>query len=322
LWYLPYPKGEISRITNDLNEYRGLSLSADSSTLSTVRIEQASDIWTLRNANSEAKQITTDASSLDGLWGVSWTADKRLIYTSTSSGNEDLWIMSDSGQNARQLTIGEMAKVAPSACGEGGNAVFMSRSAEGTHIWRIGLDGNGLKQITNGASEGIPQCIDDHSFLYVKPGEGGWSLWKESLDGGKAFRLSEVPSLGPAVSPDGKWIAYAFLDEMHNKKIAIISSAGGPPAHTLPLSSTVLVDTGVGLKWTTDSKALAYVDLCNGVPNLCVQPVEGGDPKQITSFKSGEIFSYDIAHDGTIALARGTLSRNVVLIRNFTVSSQ
>lgn len=322
IWFLSYPKGEVSRITNDLNEYRSLSLTSDSSTIISVRLEQSSNIWVIDGQNSQPQQITHGAASLDGLWGISWTNDGKMIYTSIASGEEDLWLMTADGKNAKQLTTGQIAKIAPSSCPDGRYTVFMSRGSEGTHIWRIGMDGSGLKQLTDGASEGIPQCIDGRSVIYVSPGAGQWSLWKTSIDGGEAVQLTDRPSLSPVVSPDGKLIAYTFLDEKHDKNIGIISTEGGTPVKTLPLSSTVLVDIGLGLRWTSDARALTYIDVVDGVSNIWIQPLNGSSPKQRTNFKSGEIFSYDVSRNGKIAMARGSSARDVVLISDFAAQSR
>lgn len=322
IWFISYPGGEVSRITNDLNEYRSLSLTSDSSTIISVRLEQSSNIWVIDGQNSEAEQITHGATSLDGLWGISWTNDGKIVYTSTASGEEDLWLLTADGKNAKQLTTGQIAKIAPSCCPDGRYTVFMSRGGEGSHIWRIGMDGSGMKQLTAGASEGIPYCIDGRSLIYVSPGAGNWSLWKMSIDGGEGVQLTDRPSLSPAVSPDGNLIAYAFLDEKREKNIGIIRTEGGANIKTLPLSSTVSIDVGLGLRWTRDARALTYVDTVDGISNIWTQPLIGGPPKQRTNFQSGEIFSFDVSRNGEIAVTRGTSARDVVLIRDLTTARQ
>ena len=89
IWHVSYPNGKVSRITNDLNEYRGLSLAGDQNMLVTIRLEQTSSVWVADGWNSEPNRITHGTGSLEGLWGVSWTADGRIVYTSIASGNEE-----------------------------------------------------------------------------------------------------------------------------------------------------------------------------------------------------------------------------------------
>jgi len=56
----------------------------------------------------------------------------------------------------------------------------------------------------------------------------------------------------------------------------------------------------------------------NGVSNLWEQPLAGGDPKQLTNFASGDIFDFDWSADHKrLLLTRGSLSSDVVLLRNF-----
>src|SRR5205809_74569 len=49
IWHLSYPGGQARRITNDLHNYLGLSLTADSAALVTVQSEQVSNIWIAPN---------------------------------------------------------------------------------------------------------------------------------------------------------------------------------------------------------------------------------------------------------------------------------
>jgi hypothetical protein len=57
-----------------------------------------------------------------------------------------------------------------------------------------------------------------------------------------------------------------------------------------------------------------YVRTVNGVGNLWTQPLSGGPPKQLTSFTSGLIFSQAWSRDGRLALSRGSMASDVVLI--------
>jgi Tol biopolymer transport system component len=67
-----------------------------------------------------------------------------------------------------------------------------------------------------------------------------------------------------------------------------------------------------------DGKAVAYVDTHEGVSNIWSQPIDGGSPQQLTRFKSDRTFSFGLSPDGRqLVLARGTQTRDVVLIRDF-----
>jgi Tol biopolymer transport system component len=106
LWYLSYPGGEARKITNDLNAYNGVTLTADSSALATVQSQQLASIWTAPLGDAaRARQATSGASNYDGFFGLAWAPDGRLAYTSNASGNLDVWIAGADGSNSRQLTV-------------------------------------------------------------------------------------------------------------------------------------------------------------------------------------------------------------------------
>ncbi len=54
-----------------------------------------------------------------------------------------------------------------------------------------------------------------------------------------------------------------------------------------------------------------------GVSNIWRRPLDGGEPKQVTSFTSDRITAFAVSRDGKrLALARGTTTSDVVLIKD------
>lgn len=71
------------------------------------------------------------------------------------------------------------------------------------------------------------------------------------------------------------------------------------------------------LRWMPDGRALCYIDIRKGVSNLWRLPLDGGPPKQITDFKTDQIFQFDWSRDGRwLALARGSVTSDVVLVKD------
>ena len=69
--------------------------------------------------------------------------------------------------------------------------------------------------------------------------------------------------------------------------------------------------------WSPNN-TLTYIDQRNGVSNIWSQPIDGSPPKQLTNFKSGRIFQFAWSPDGKwLALARGTMTSDVVMIKDF-----
>jgi len=70
------------------------------------------------------------------------------------------------------------------------------------------------------------------------------------------------------------------------------------------------------LRWTSDNLSLLHIKTEGGTSNLWAQPISGGPPQQITHFNSLVILSFDLSRDGKLVMERGTLNRDVVLIRD------
>jgi serine/threonine protein kinase/Tol biopolymer transport system component len=316
VWHLPYPTGEARRITNDVNDYRNVTMTADSRALVTVQKDQLSNVWTLSADGdaSRASQITS--GKYNGWMGLSWTPDGRIVYTSNASGNSDIWIMDADGTNQKQLTANTGANSSPSVSPDGRYVVFISERTGTSLVWRMNLDGNNLKQLSDSKSY-FPQVSPDSRWVvYGSYDSGRWTIWKVSIDGGSPVRLSDKIAESAVISPDGKLIAFSFSDEQANwqHRIAVIPFEGGQPLKTFDASPTA----GWTLRWAQNGRALTYIDTRSGVSNIWSQPLDGGKPTQITDFKADQIFFFDWSSDGKqLATSRGLVTTDVVLISDF-----
>jgi Tol biopolymer transport system component len=316
LWYASYPGGEVRRVTNDVNNYEGVSLTADSAAAVSVQSEQSSNIWVVPDADvSRAKQITSGKSN--GTQGVAWTPDGRVVFTSSASGSPNIWIMDQGGGHQKQLTSGAWADGLPSVSPDGRYIVFVSNRTGGDHIWRIDLDGSNPTQLTSGNAERWPHCTPDSKWV-IYASFGNFRLWKVPISGGKPAQLTDNTTARPTISPDGKLISCGYYDEHTLEwKLAIIPSDGGSPQTVLDVPQNFTF-ARVTYPWTPDGQALSYIGREAGVSNVWRLPLSGGQPKQMTDFKTDHIFSFDWSRDGEqLALARGTETSDVVLIRDF-----
>lgn len=93
---------------------------------------------------------------------------------------------------------------------------------------------------------------------------------------------------------------------------AIIPVEGGSPLKTFdisPLQSR--------FQWNSDGRALLYTLTRDGVTNIWSLPIDGGQPKQLTDFKSDQIFRFSWSSDGKqLVVARGSVSSDVVLMND------
>jgi eukaryotic-like serine/threonine-protein kinase len=307
--------GAQRRVTNDLNRYVGVSLTSDSKSLVTVQVDRRANIWVApagADAAARARQVTSGVA-VEGIGGIAWTPDGRVVYSSQASGNWDIWIMDADGQNQRQLTRDSDQNLFPTVSPDGSTIVFESYRGGGSHVWLMNTDGTNQRRLTGGSAEFTPQFTADGRFVvYQALGGGKWNLWRVAVEGGEPQPVAENVLTAPALSPDGKHFAYPYWDEQaQTTRTAVVSFADGRRVKTfdaLPLA----------LKWSPDSRSLCYIDTRGGVSNLWAQALAGGAPRRLTDFRSDELFAFAFSPDGRqLALARGNVTRDVVLIKDF-----
>ena len=323
IWYVSYPEGEARRVTNDLNNYTGVSLTSDSNRLVTVQSETSANVWLVPNGDAKrATRTTSGTGKIDGRDGLALTPEGKIVYASKASGNLDLWVMNGDGTNQRQLTENSRINNHPAVSPDGRYIVFASDRTGASNIWRTDIDGSNARQLTRGSGENNPQCSADGKWVvYTLLGAGKPTLWRVSIDGGAPQELTDRYTTAAALSPDGKSLACLYREEQPNSplKLAIFPLEGGEPTRVfdapIPAEEVSLVPPP---RWTTDGRALTYVVTSAGVSNIWVQPIDGGAPRQLTMFNADRIFSFEWSRDGNqLLVARGMVASDVVLISNF-----
>ena len=321
LWLVTYPEGKLNKITNDLNNYLGLSLTADGKTIVSIQYERLSNVWSASKEDGRLeRQITFDKDKDEGMSGVALAPDGKIVYTARITGVQDLWIINADGSGRRQLTFDSRSNFSPEVAPDNRYIAFVSDRSGSSSIWRMDLDGGNPKQLTNGSGiAALPAFSPDGRWIIYQftGADNQPTVWKVSIEGGEPIQLTDVYSGKPVISPDGEFFAcyYGKAAADSQTKIAVIPISGGQPSRVIDLP---LVVKSPMFRWTTDGRGLIYVDNRNRVYNLWIQPLDNSAPTQLTDFKSEEIFRFDSANDDkNIALVRGHESSDVILIDNF-----
>ena len=315
IWYVSYPSGEISRITNDLNNYDNLSLSADSRLLVVRKLAANMNVWTMSlDAPGQAKQITFGIDANDGANGIAFAHDGKIIYTSPRDGHVDLWMMNGDGTQQQQLTRNAGGfNARPRITPDGRTIVFVSSRTGTRQVWSMDADGGNPSQLINTKED----FEADHAVLSP---DGAWVYFnayttgkgfisKIAIGGGESLIVRE--SGWPlSISPDGKLMLFGFYDGSSSQpwKNGVMSLENGEMLKVL--------DEGFRFVegWTADSKSLIVVRDPDH-SNLWLQPINGGELQKITKFDGGQITNFAISPDfKRLAIVRGNPSAEAVLI--------
>ena len=320
LWHVSFPKGEVRRITNDLNAYgtSSLGLTADSKTLVTVQAEKSAQVWATAVSTGDPKQITNGKYDGDSL---AWSPDNRILYSAPSGEQSDIWIVNADGSAPKQLTSDGHTEGLGCVSADGRFVVFSSNRSGNFNLWKMEISNGAQTQLTHGAESDLqPICSPDGQMvLFRSLRQGKSTYWKIPISGGTPEQLSDKSSSLAAISPDGKLVALRYFDEEAKaNRIAVIPFTGGQPIKTLTVSVSFR-DAGLG--WTPDSKSIVYAEAPgnaeNSADNIWSIPIDAGAPKQLTNFTSGLIFAFKMSPDyKQIALSRGSQTDDVILLRD------
>jgi len=332
LWELSYPGGEARRITNDLNFYLGTSVTADGSSLATVQLALAGNLW-VANLGSAApfsapRQVTSGISRADGISGLIWAASDKIIYTYYTSGALRLAGISADGSNLHDISIGSGTPNWPSACGDGLHFVYgLTQGQEASSIYRADLDGGNPKEIVPQGVGLHANCSPDGKFVaYTDYSSDSGRIMKVGIDGGEATVIAKGHLANPVISPDGKSVAALYTADPAKRKLAVIGMDGGEIRNVYDIIPGALFghDGGQQLSWTKDGHALLYPVLKDESITLWAQPVVAQGitppaPKPLMNFGTEFAWgAFSLSPDGKqIVFAHGQHVTDAVVISHF-----
>jgi Tol biopolymer transport system component len=316
LWEVSYPDGEPRRITNDLNRYASVSITADGKSLVTGEVVSRSAVWVSADLKPEnARSIMPNSGDT---WGIGWTPDNRIVYASDQTGDVEIWIMDADGRNAKALTSDKIYKTTPVASPDGKYIVYMS-SAAGGQIVRIDRDGSNPVILSNLHGADNPDISIDSQWVIFSSWENGISkIFRVPISGGEAKSITSYRAIEPRYSHDGRWIACFIPNEKTQNwtRLAIIPAEGGEPVKVFDAPPNVNVTRGP--VWTHDDQGITMVIAPGEQQNLWLQPVDGGAGRQMTNFDLPGIARREYSRDGKrIAIVRAQGTGTAVMITGF-----
>jgi eukaryotic-like serine/threonine-protein kinase len=322
IWFQPYPEGEPFKITNDLNEYHALSVTADGKSFVTTQSRPSATIYvgdspSILNDKIDWKLTPISHEQATGYW-LSWTGSDKLlqkdlvnhVYSTGPDGGSRVGLLENS-----PLVFN------PTSCGRGNVAIVSIVSEQNTaNLWRLNTTTGELKKLTFGKDEEFSSCTPDGKWMAYasfSASDNVNHILKVATDAGAPVELAKgaMGAVGPAISPDGLSVAFLRSEgQGPSAKVNIIVQKldGGAPVKELE----AVADANY-LGWTPDGRALTYLHTIGSATHLFMQPLSGGAPIQLTHFDTepSAIVAYAWSRDGKkIAITRARFADTDVVI--------
>jgi serine/threonine protein kinase/dipeptidyl aminopeptidase/acylaminoacyl peptidase len=306
---ISYREGRFWAITADTNDYNALSVSSDGSTIATIMRRSERELYVSPGEKpdySDAKRIPSDELH----YAVAWTRNGKLLAEKDSTvevmglDGKATYTLSLLGGEAYGCTDGHTVL-------SGGDLKTVART-----IWRSEADGTGMRQLSHGKDDEYPMCSPDAKWVFYVDTTTR-ALKKMPIDGGPAQPVTssivEIQALYD-FAPDGRSLVMGTYDfKVQRPTFSLLSADSGQILRTFEYDPRHRGQ----LRFTPDGKAIVYPIREKGVDNLWLQPLDGRPGRQLTSFDSLKIYSYQWSPDGKrLALVRGDSPSDVVLIQD------
>jgi serine/threonine protein kinase/Tol biopolymer transport system component len=296
VWRMSYPDGKLTRVTNDVSTYQGLSLTPDGSTLVTVATSRQAGLWVGDSRGINGRQFVSPELELgQGQPGgvgtlLAWVGEK-LLFTSLIGGRPVIVSVDPERGDPQELVSG--GTFAPTQ--DGMTLVYsVGPRFNDQGLWRVDIDGRNRIRLTESGS--APTVTPDGQVIFVS-GDSLLKLMTMSLNPGEAKVLFNGPASEPRASPDGKLLLYGEDTPKHPSTWMLCDLPGCTSRR--PLTPDPPGDL---LTWMPMGHTLAY----RYQGNIWAQSLEGGAPTQITQFPSGGAGLFAFSRDGSrLATVRG-----------------
>ncbi len=296
IWRIETETGDLTRITNDLNEYQALSVGEGGSTIAAIRITESSSLWTTPiDGASPARQL-------------SFAGGGRLLPLSSLPNGDILgdWVREESSVVARVSPDGSNLRSLSPVDGHewgavaAGDAIVFRRIADDftPHVWRMDFEGENRQQLTNGSGEFIVGRSPDGQTLLFRGEEG--TVWSLPVEGGEPTHIADgLTDAGVVMfSPDSRFILTSALRPIGERWVRhymVRPAEGGDPLYTIAPPRPGMLN----VRWTPDGAGLSFQTprQFDGENVYRIQ-LDGGDPRPLTRFTDGWIDWHFWSPDG------------------------
>ena len=251
------PSGEFHPVTNDVNAYSQLALSADGRTLATVLINVDSSIAVYKAEGGVP--VSTTQLRITPV-AIQWADEKHMdfIVAGISVGSIDLATGSTQTFDVGDIRVGGWIATCPD-----GHILFtgLPKGEGQARLFRMNADGGDLTQLTKEGVARAPFCSPDSQQVYFTlrglPGATAAlaAVYVVPLSGGTPKQVlppDNYPSAG--ISRDAKVAATVHIDHL-SYDLRITDLSTGRVLYTLPVEVS---DFSGAARFSPDSRATAH----------------------------------------------------------------
>jgi len=211
-----------------------------------------------------------------------------IVYSSGESGNSDIFLQRIGGQKPINLTENSRAPdYAPAYSPDGGRIAFHSDRADGG-VFVMGSTGESVKKVSDIGHD--PAWSPDGRRLVVSeeytPNPYGRdltaALWVIDLAGGNSEKIFDGDAVQPDWSPNGRRIAYWFLDDASGGR-RDIATIGADGEDRVVVTQDAAVDWNP--KWSSDGRYLYFLSDRAGSMNLWRVRIDQSTGKVLGGFE-------------------------------------
>jgi eukaryotic-like serine/threonine-protein kinase len=314
---LGQPGGDFHTLTNDVNAYSQLAVSADGKTLATVLTNVDSSLAYFKGdggpmISSTPLRITPNT--------LAWADEDHLFLITRSTGISKLERTTGFLQpiDSGDLDVGQYINTCPD-----GHVLFTAVPKGGgeSRLFRMNGDGSGITQITTTGIARAPFCTPDSQevFFTIRDGVNRslFAFWSVPLAGGtpKKELVLGINAGSAILSRDGRLVLGQELTNNLSASSVITDLATRVPFR-LPLNLSNLQGTR---SFSPDGKAVVQSVFSNGGNALLYQPLDGSSTHLLLGPVPDAITFFGWSPSGTkLGVLQLRKSSDVVLITDLT----
>ena len=179
-----------------------------------------------------------------GVQGVHLSQSGTLVYSHQSSSENEAMIVDAAGTAKPLPAMSHGPYMNPRLSPDGQRLAIQGTSPEGSDLWIHDLQTGTATRLTNSGSAISPAWSSD----------GKRVIWSTELEGGHAFKAvvkERFDNYMPALSPDGRWLAYVSTSSGKHEIYVQPYPGPGTPVQ-------VSQDGGTEPAWARDGRSLFY----------------------------------------------------------------